>query len=431
MFKMNSVLSELEAKNKPIITAVCGIGKMGKSLVNQMLQLKGMHAGIIINRNVNKAKRVLTELKVSETDIVKTDNIKIAKESIEKGKFVISDDYTLPSRVSLVDAVVDATGNPVYGAKLSYESLKNSKNMIMLNVECDSTVGSYLNKLAKENGVIYTGADGDEPAAIIGLIEFAKSIGLEVLAAGKGKNNKIDRYATNEELAQEAKEKKLCEKSLTSFVDATNTMIELNAVSNATGFLPDVFGCHGIHANTDELIEKLRLKTEGGILNSYKTLDYVYGIAPGVYALVSTDSNETKEDMKYLGMGDGPNYLLYRPFHLCSLEVPRTIFSAVIEKQATINPIMGQISDTIAVAKRDIKAGEKIKGIGNDDCYGMLHEAKTALEKDYLPIGLIDEAAIANCDIKKDKIITRSMIDIDSKEIIYEMRSQIDKDLMR
>ena len=247
------------------------------------------------------------------------------------------------------------------------------------------------------------------------------------MAAGKGKNNPKDIHATNESVADLAKEKSICEKSLTSFVDATNTMIELNAVANATGFTPDVFGCRSITADVKTLPNMMRLKEEGGILEKYKTLEYVHGIAPGVFVIIKGNTKEEIDTLKYVGMGDGPNYIIYRPYHLCSLELPISIYKAVVENESTLAPEAGQICDTVAHAKCDLKAGDYIFGIGSDFTYGSLTTHEDAKNRNLLPIALITDKTRIKVDVKKDELITYDMVELDETEIITKLRLLQDK----
>lgn len=426
MLDIKIELEQLEKNGNFIKVCVVGIGKMGRSLVDRLLIMKGIKPSLIVNRHIEKAHKALVYLGIDEKDIVEVRTVEELEKAIKENKYAITDDYLVGVKSPSIQAVVEATGNPQYGAKVAYESIINKKHIIMLNVECDSVIGPTLYELANENGVVYTGAAGDEPAAIIELAEYAMALGFEVVACGKGKNNPKDIHATNESVSKLAQEKQICNKSLTSFVDATNTMIELNAVGNAIGFKPDVFGCHGITSDIDSLGDKLKLKSEGGILNSYKVLDYVHGIAPGVFVIVKGNTREEIDTLKYVGMGDGPNFVLYRPFHLCSLETPISIYKAVIKNESTLAPLSGQICDTVTHAKKDMKAGELLEGIGSDKVYGSLTSHEEAINKNFLPIALITTGTKLKVDVKKDQLITYDMVELEEEELITKLRLKQD-----
>lgn len=426
MFEMKVNLQRLHDEGTPIEVAVVGIGKMGRSLVDRLLKINGMRPSLIVNRHVEKAYNALVYLGIPESEISIVSSVEEFEEANSKGNFSVTDNFEIATDSTSIQAIVEATGNPQYGAKVAHTAITHGKHIIMLNVECDSVVGPSLHELAKENNVIYTGAAGDEPAAIIELVEFAYGLGFEVVAVGKGKNNPKDIHATNESVSDLASMKNICNKSLTAFVDTTNTMIELNAVGNAIGFKPDIFGLHGITTDIKNLGQNFSLKSEGGKLNSHGILDYVHGVAPGVFAVVKGDSKETIDTLKYVGMGDGPNYVLYRPFHMCSIETPNSIYKAVVENKASIAPLAGQVCDTVAHAKRDMAAGEILGGIGSNDTYGSLTTHEDAMDRNLLPIALITDKTRLGVDVKKDELITYDMVDLDEAEIITKLRYKQD-----
>ncbi len=422
MLKINRNLREMKDNGESIKLAIIGCGKMGASLISQLSKIDAMEVKLVVDRNPRKAIKALVQAGVSEDKIIYTDDYNEGYEVLEKGFVAVSTNHRLAYKLLQINAVVDCTGNPPFGAVIARKTIQYHKHMISFNVECDATVGPVLHDMAKKAGVVYTGILGDEPGAIIDLVDNAYGMGLKVLVAAKGKNNPLDNYATAEILEEEAKKKGLSPRMLTSFVDGTNTMIELNAVCNALGFLPDTFGCHGITTSPDRAVEDFKLKADGGVLNSYGIVDFSPGMAPGVFIIVTSDQEDVRDLMKFLGFGDGPNYLLYRPYHLTSLEAPITIYDAVVENEPSIAPIHGQVADTVTVAKRDIKKGEKLEGIGSDRVFGKLTSHDRCLNEDLLPIGLITPNTEAIVDIKKDTVIDMSMVKINEKATITRLR---------
>lgn len=427
MFKMKRKLTKLNVLGNKIRVAVIGSGKMGNGLISQMSTIDGMRPSVVIDEQAEKAKESLVKAGVHPSDILYTTDYQKAKRALEKDQFVISDDYTLSYRLGRIQAVVDATGNPPFGARVALESIENCKDIIMLNVECDAVVGPLLYKKSKEYGVVYTGSAGDEPGAILELADFAIGSGFDLVAVGKGKNNPLDNYVTESDVREEALSKGLYPKMLASFIDGTNTMIELNSVANAIGFKPDILGCHGVTTSPAEIADVFKLKSQGGILNSYNIVDFAFGMAPGVFAIVTSKREEVRELMRYLKMGDGPNYLLYRPYHLTSLETPITIYEAVVEREPTIVPQCGQVADTITVAKRDLKKGQLLEGMGSPNVFGKLIDHEIQKEKNYLPIALISKTTTLKRDVKKDELITYDMVEIDADEIITKLRLEQDE----
>ncbi|MCF6461440.1 NAD(P)H-dependent oxidoreductase [Clostridium sp. Cult3] len=422
MSSMNKKLVRLAKQDNPIKVAVVGAGKMGKGLVSQMSRIKGMEPSLVINRNGGKALKALLSAGIKKDDIVISNSLKNINFALEKGKYVVSEDMDMAAKANSIQAIVDATGVPEVGAKLSIDAIDNGKHIIMLNVEADSVVGPILHKYAEEAGVIYTGTAGDEPGAVMELYDFAVGLGFEVLAIGKGKNNPINLDANPDTVHEEALKKELKPHMLAGFIDGTNTMIEMTCMANATGFVPDIRGGHGIVSNIDDLTSFFRLKEEGGVLDKYKIVDYVRGIAPGVFLVFTTNLEEIHSQLEYLNMGAGPNYVLYRPYHLTSLETPNTIYDACVNNRATIAPTEGVIADTVTIAKKDLKAGERLDRIGGYTVYGSIEEHTVAKKGNLVPIGLIDENAKVLRDIKKGEFITYDMIQLDTSTNIYKLR---------
>lgn len=427
MSGINKQLRILEEKNEQIKVSLVGAGLMGKGMVSQMMLMKGMIPSLVVSRKIEDAIESYTLAGVSRDDIAIGKNLNEINLAMEKGKFVVTDITEYATKANLVDVVVDATGIPDTGAKIAMDAIFNHKHIVMVNVEADVTVGPILNKLAKSADVIYTGTAGDEPGSVQEIYDFADALGFDIVAIGKGKNNPIDWDATPDSVRERAMEKNLKPLRLASFVDGTNTMIEMAAMSNATGFIPDIRGAHGPTASVKELPNLFRLKEDGGILNNYGVVDYVNGIAPGVFAIVTTKLPQVHEEMKYLSMGDGPNYVLYRPYHLTSLETPITVAKAMIYKEPTIAPMGKPVSEVVTIAKRDLKKGENLDGIGEYTILGSIEEYEKAKEERLLPIGLVNGNTRVKQDIKKGEFITYDMVDLDTSTMVYKLRQMQDE----
>lgn len=426
MFRIKRKLKELSDKGGLIRVGIIGCGKMGNGLISQMSRIDGMKPSIVVDRHVDKSVKALLSSGVKREDIIVTNRIKEAELAVEKGNYVVSEDASLTYRLAQVAAIVESTGNPAFGANLAVEAIDHHKDMIMLNVECDAVVGPNLYDRAKKAGVVYTGSAGDEPGAIIELADFAMSSGFDLLCVGKGKNNPLDHYITADQLTEKAAKNGLNPHMLTSFTDGTNTMIELTSVANALGFVPDIPGGHGITTDPSRCAKDFSLIEQGGVLHQYGVVDFAFGMAPGVFAIVTSKAKEVQGLMVYLGMGDGPNYLLYRPYHLTSLETPITIFHAVVNREATMVPEMGQVTDTVAIAKRDLKAGEILQGIGGDMAFGRMITNEVQRADNLLPIALITDRTKVLVDVAKDTPITYDMVQLDESETITQLRREQD-----
>ena len=290
----------------------------------------------------------------------------------------------------------------------------------------DVTIGPILRDLAEKYGVIYTLSAGDEPPAAKELFDFIDSLGMEVVAAGKGKNNPLDREADPTTLADYARKKGSNPYMMTSFVDGTKSMVEMACLSNATGLKPDCRGMHAVRANIGELLDVLKLKSQGGILDNNGVVEFVIGdLAPGVFLIYTTKNKILRQELKYLLLGEGPNYLLYRPYHLTSMETPISIARAYFYNEPTMIPAGGLVSEVVTIAKKDLKIGDRIDRIGGYTVYGLIEDYNIAKDKDLLPIGL-SEGAILKNNIEKSSPINYNDVDLASDSLVRSLRKMQD-----
>lgn len=406
-------LLERERTGNPIKVGVIGAGQMGYGMISQISTIPGMVVSGISDISIDNAERAAAAYNASaerKADILTSTNF---KEVIHSDK---------------VEVIVDATGVPEVGAKISLETLTAKKHLVLLNVEIDITIGPLMKKLYDAADLVYTGSDGDEPAATAQLYEFAKSMGMKVLVAGKGKNNALKVSANPDTAADEAASKKMNSHMLAAFQDGTKTMAEMNLLANAIGFIPDVPGMHGESADLEGTVKKLDLKENGGVLNKFGVVEYIDGIAPGVFVIVEGQNEGVKHELNYLlKVGDRDHHIIYRPYHLCSLETPLTIARAVLEHDYGIVPLGGPVAETVAVAKRDIKAGDPIDGIGGYCVRGVVETHEDMVKNDNVPIGLVGGKSFAKRDIKDGTFLTAADIQLDETTTVYKLRKLQDE----
>ncbi|BEU87001.1 hypothetical protein TAMA11512_04650 [Selenomonas sp. TAMA-11512] len=431
MINIDKKLAKRQEEGKIIRAGIVGAGQMGRGMVSQMAMMKGMTPAIVADINLENVKNAFKYAGAKDEDIAVAKTVEEADRFMQQGKFVATENADLVSHANLVDCAIDVTGVPEVGVKIAIDAMTNKKHVVMMDVETDIVIGAYLKKLGDENGVIYTGSDGDEPGAVMHLYSFAKAMGMDVKVMGKGKNNKLDYECNPDTVLEEATRRKMSPRMLTAFKDGTKTMVEMTAMSNATGLVPDVIGGHGIEGTfTDrfqELNKKFALKKDGGIFNRHGVVEFVNGIAPGVFVTVATDNEEIAYQMGYHSMGPGPLWTLYRPYHLCNLETPLTVARAVIDHEPIIVPLGAPVSEVITVAKRDLKAGETIDGIGGYTTYGSIAKAEEAYEKGYVLYSLVNKNAKMKRDVKKGQLLTMEDVDLDTSTQLYAVRKEQDK----
>lgn len=421
-----SKLRQREAGNNPVRVGIIGCGQMGSGLAHTLHNISGMQVTAIADIQPQLAINTFLEMDVDRSNIVVTEKESAANDALNRGKVVVTPDALLMTDLEKVEANVEVTGVTDVGARIALTSIEKRKPIIMLNVETDVTIGYLLNQKARANKALYTVASGDEPGVCKMLWEQALLMGFEVVCIGKGKNNVIDYDATPESCAAEAASKDMNPKILASFKDGTKTMVEMAAVSNSTGLLPDVPGMHGPKVELDELLHVYKPLVDGGIFTTRGTVDYSTGkIAPGIFVIVHTSDKRIRKDMKFITHADGPYYLLFRPYHLCDLETPQSIAEAVLLNEVTVTA-NNMHAEVCTIAKRNIKAGHKIKGIGSADIFGKIYTYREARELNAVPLG-IAENGIALHDIPKGSLLTSLNFLPDRSTFIYKLREEQDK----
>jgi len=395
---------------------------MGSGLAHTLNHIEGMAINAIADIDPNRGITVFKEMGYDGGNVVVTEKLSEARDAIAAGKRVVTPDALILPALDGIEANVEATGVPDIGALVAWNSVNNGKPVIMLNVETDITVGLLLNDMARKNGTVYTVASGDEPGVLKMLWEQAKLMGFEVVCLGKGKNNTINFEANEDSAREEALSKDMNPKILAAFQDGTKTMVELAAVSNATGLVPDVTGMHGAKADVDELVNVFIPKEDGGIFNSRGCVDFSTGkVAPGVFAIVYSDEPRIVKDMKFITKSDGPYYLHLRPYHLCDLETPQSVAEAVLLGERTITSAGTPLAEVVCVAKRDLKAGQTVEGIGGHDWYGTIMTREDAVRQNAVPMGVGAHGKVTK-DVKRGDVITLDSFAPDSDAFVYKLR---------
>lgn len=292
-----------------------------------------------------------------------------------------------------------------------------------MNADCDATIGPILKVRADNVGVTISATDGDQPGSMMNLYRFVKSIGYKPVLIGNMKGLQ-DFYRTPETQKEFAKIHGLSPKMATSFADGTKISMENTLVANATGFgigKRGMFGPKCSHVDEAKNLFTIDRLLEGGIV------DYILGAqpGPGVFVLGYDKNPQRIPYMRYYKLGDGPLYVFYTPYHLASLEVPLTAARGVLFKDAAVAPIGGPVCDVITVAKRDLKSGEVLDGIGGFTCYGMIENTSTSRSENLLLMGLSEGCRLKR-DIQKDQAITNADIEKPQGRLIDKLRAEQD-----
>lgn len=400
-----SRLLERASSGNPIRVAVVGAGDYGESLVCQLETIPGMSAAVICDLNPDRGMAAYEMTGITD-EVAVVGSQSDLDGRVSSGKPTVVDDLELAVR-SPVDAVVDCTGEPEVGARIATAGINHGKHVVMVNVEADVTVGLELARMADRAGVTYTLADGDQPSLVVELVDWSRCLGFETVCAGKS-TSVLPWEEARKQLDRHVREGTLT-KSHVTYHDVTKTQVEMASAANATGLTVDVEGMHGPSLPIDALPGAMRPKDDGGMLEGAGVIDYVNNLMldgspvpnafKGMFVVGKTAPERSREVMANKGVivsPDRTHTLLYRPYHLVGVETPWSIQRAVLDNTPTGAPICRNV-EVIAVAKKGLKAGETLEGIGTDEMRGVAVRAEDAEREGWAPVGMM-----AGCRLKAD-----------------------------
>lgn len=421
MIIIDKALEAREQEGNPIRVGIVGAGYMGRGIALQIQSsIRGMRLVAIANRTVSEAERAYAEAGIESIGFV--GSRAELEERVSKGFYSVTDNASLLCQAAGIDAVIEATGEIEFGARVAVDAIRHGKHVILMNAELDATLGPILKVYADKAGVLITNTDGDEPGVAMNLVRFVKTIGYRPVLAGnlKGFYDPHRTPLTQKEFADRHHQKP---KMITSFVDGTKLSMELTVLANATGFRVGQRGMYGPRCS--HVKEALQSFPMDQLLDNGGMVDYLLGAEPGTGAFV-VGYNEhpvRMQYMKYFKMGDGPFYVFYTPFHLPHLEIPITVARAVLFRDATVAPIGAPACEVITMAKRDLKGGEILDGIGGFTCYGMIDNADISREDKLLPMGLSEGCRLVR-DIPIDRPISYQDVELPSGRFCDSLRSE-------
>jgi predicted homoserine dehydrogenase-like protein len=413
-------------EGRPVRIGVIGSGEMGTDLVTQCMLMKGVTLSAMATRRPHTAKHAIELAYGDAAHFAEVDTQSRVTAAIEAGNIAVTSVETMVTN-PLIDVVVDATGKPGVAADYNLMAMEHGKHLVMMNVEADVTIGVYLKKQAERLGVVYSVGAGDEPSSCMELIEFATALGYTIVSAGKGKNNPLNHAAVPDDYRAEAERRNMSPRMLVEFVDGSKTMVEMCAIANATGLVPDVPGMHGPNADRDNLAKVLIPREAGGLLSRKGVVDYTIGkgVAPGVFVVVEATHPRIIERMDDLHVGKGPYYAFFRPYHLTSLEVPLTCARAVLTGKPDMVPLDTPVAEVCAVAKRDLKVGETLDSIGEYMYRSWTMTVPDARKAQAIPCGLLEGGKVT-APIAKGELLTYANAVPDKTTKLYAMRMKQD-----
>ncbi|QHW33091.1 hypothetical protein GZH47_21310 [Paenibacillus rhizovicinus] len=424
----NLLLRQLTARSKPIRVGVAGAGRFSAGLVIQAARMKGLQISVLYDAQPQYAVEAYMAAGHDKNDIRGADSPAGIQEAIEAGKPVIAAN-PFDMLACDLDVIVDSTGLPVFGAQFAYEALRHKKHVVMVNIEADVGVGPALRRLAEQEGVVYTLADGDQPSLAKGLYDWAQTLGFDVPVLGKWMT-----VHSQEEADRRLNDRNGMRDTDIAYWDGSKYQIEMACMANMTGYVPDIPGMHKPRIPLVEIPEAFRLRVEGGILNRSGVVDVVDvpytgdfnrdHLNGGVFIVIGSPDPFVRRQLREKGIpmsSDGSQGIIYRAHHLVGMETPISIAKAVLLGEATGSPKPRASSDVVAVAKRHVKAGETLDGMGGESVRAHLVAAVGSSADDGLPYALAQHV-VAGVDIPKGTMITYGMLRERGTDFIWRLR---------
>ena len=420
MIIIDTALAKRLEANNPVRVAMVGAGYMAQCIALQIIQATpGMRLVAISNRTPTKAEQIYRNSGVQETTRATT--AAELETAIVGNKYVVTDDPSILWDAGSVEAVIEVTGDPEFGTRVAFESLRHGKHVILLNAEVDASVGSILKVYADRAGVVYTYTDGDEPGVMMNLFRFVESMGCKPMLVGQLKGF-LNRYRNPETQKEFAEKHDVNAAIVASFADGSKLNLEAAIMGNATGFTPAVRGMHGhACAHVKDLLGKFSLSDfeNGGLV------EYVLGAEPhtGAFVIAYNDQPIRRKLMAYLKLGEGPLHMFYTPYHLPPMQLPHSVARAVLFNDPTITPRGAPTCDTIAYAKRDLKTGERLDGMGGFTNYGLVDKYDVCRKGNFLPMAVSLDCTMKR-DMPKDQPITYADISLPRDRMVDKLRAE-------
>jgi predicted homoserine dehydrogenase-like protein len=422
-------LQARERAGRPIRIGCHGAGWMGSGFVAATERIPGLAITVLAAADVAAAQAALIAAGVPAAQIRITNDPGQAMDAIRQGYRVVSEDMTLPAQVEAVDVVTDVTASPAAGADVAYAAIRHGKDVVLVNIEADVTVGHVLKKLADEAGVLYSVSSGDEPGCLMELWDYVRVLGFEPIVIGKGKNNPLDPTANPTTVAAAAAAVGKDPYQTASYVDGTKTMFEMACAANATGCVPLRRGMTGPQANPETITALFRLQEDGGTIPFPGVVEFVQGpaMAGGVFITCRMPDARLAADLKYLKVGDGRYSTFFRPYHLWFIEAPLSLAAAHLFRAVTLAPLPRPVAEVMTVAKRDLQPGEYLDGFGGYTFYGLIDRAEAAWAERALPAGLAPGAQVV-CPVAAGQIVTWADVRLDETSTVVRLRRMLRAD---
>ncbi len=430
---------------RPVRVGLIGAGKFGTMFLSQARRVPGIHVMAIADLSPERARENLKSTGWPAEQYAAGS----AAKALAKGTTFITDDAERVIDAGGIEVIIEATGDPEVGARHALKAIERGRHVIMVNVEADVLVGPLLALKARQANVVYSMAYGDQPALICEQVDWARSCGLDVVAAGKGTKYQPNFHASTPDTVwdhygltpERAAASGMNAKMFNSFLDGTKSGIEMAAVANATGLTPAPKGLTFPACNVEDIASTLIPEADGGKLHHKGQVEVISSCGPngeelehdlrwGVYVSFEAPSDYVADCFSDYGLITDPSgrySALWRPYHLIGLELPVSVAWAAVNGQPT-GVATGFRADVAATAKRDLKPGEVLDGEGGYTVWGRLMVANDALAMRALPIGLARDLTLKN-PVAAGRVVTWNDVELSTErrtEPVYLLRREME-----
>jgi len=417
MIIVDQALAKREATQNPIQVAVMGAGEMGKGIINQLHRYSpGIRVAVTYNRTLQTALDAYEVAGIDSYRIVET--LSELEAAIKAGEPAITQNLDLLMTCGPLDVLIEATGTIEFAMRAMLRAFEHGKHVLSFNAELDATLGPLIVHKARQAGVKYSVAEGDQPGVTLNLLREVKMRGFEPLVAINIKGM-LDQYRTPATQEKFAASWGMNPVMATSFADGTKVNLEQAAIANAVGFRVNKRGMNGFEApggHIDDMTDRYDLadlQANGGIV------DFVIGAKPGPGVAVFATAKDpfTVKYLRYGKLGDGPLYSFYIPYHLLFFEIGSSVARLVDFDDVIIAAVGGPKVEVITLAKKDLQVGEGLDGFGGFTVYGECENYDTARAEDLLPIGLADKVRLKRA-IAKDQPIGMADVEFTDRYLL-------------
>jgi predicted homoserine dehydrogenase-like protein len=443
---LHRMLTVRAEEGRPLRVGLIGAGKFGTMYLAQAKHTPGIHIAAVADLAPDRARASLVRAGWAPERF----GARSCADAVRSGATFLTDDARAMIEAPEIEIVIDATGHPAAGIRHALGAFAHGKHVVMVNVEADALAGPLLARRAREAGVVYSLAYGDQPALICELVDWCRAAGFEVVAAGKGTKYLPEYHESTPDTVwpyygfspEMVAAGDFNARMFNSFLDGTKSAIEMTAVANATGLAPAPDGLAFPPCGVDDLPRVLRPQADGGMLDHAGQVEVISSLERdgrpvfrdlrwGVYVTFragdASGEDYVRRCFREYGFSTDPSgrySAMYKPYHAIGLELGISVASAGLRGEPTGAPVAWH-GDVVATAKRDLAAGETLDGEGGYTVYGRLVPARRSLEHGALPLGLAHGAKVKR-RIGAHEIVRRDDVILDATDPAVAFRAEME-----